>query len=464
MSKQTIPYKTVQKYADMLTPVSIFKQLDGERKFLLESSFQHETKGKYSFIGSEPYAAIIGSGNETTVIHYETETNETISENALHYLQNMMPTIDIDLPLPFVGGAIGYVGYDAIRQFVDLGEELEDDLQLPDIHFMLFKNIIVYEHRNDTAHLITINVDHVSESILDERLKRMSDALEQNVSMPKPIETNIKFNTEISKEDFIKKVERAKKHIARGDAQQIVLSQRMVAKMNDDTFSFYRHLRAANPSPYMFYIDFKDYLIIGASPESLVQTSGRDVVTNPIAGTRPRGIDEQDDERLIKELLADKKEVTEHDMLVELSINDLKKVCKEKSITVPVYKTIEKYEHVMHIASEVQGILRDDCTSIDALIACLPAGTVSGAPKERAMQIINTIETKRRGFYAGGIGYISFNRDLNLAIAIRSIAVKNNRAYLQAGAGIIADSIPEMEYLETLQKAKSLMQLNNNLN
>src|SRR5690625_1300768 len=294
MSKQTILYKTVQKYADMLTPVSIFKQLEGERKFLLESSFQHETKGKYSFIGSEPYAAIIGSGNETTVIHYETETNETISENALHYLQNMMPTIDIDLPLPFVGGAIGYVGYDAIRQFVDLGEELEDDLQLPDIHFMLFKNIIVYEHRNDTAHLITINVDHVSESILDERLKMMSNALKRNVSMPKPIESTIEFNTEISKEDFIKKVERAKEHIARGDAQQIVLSQRMVAKMNDDTFSFYRHLRAANPSPYMFYIDFKDYLIIGASPESLVQTSGRNVVTNPIAGTRPRGIDEQD--------------------------------------------------------------------------------------------------------------------------------------------------------------------------
>lgn len=463
MKNNSIPYKVIQQYADMLTPVSIFKRLKGERKFLLESSFQHETKGKYSFIGSEPYASVIGHGKRTTVVNYEKNTTEDISENALHYLKKVMPPLDIDLPLPFIGGAIGYVGYDAIRQFSDIGHELEDDLQMPDIHFMLFKNIIVYDHRNDTAHLIAINVDNEAEHVLDKRLENMSEALKRDITIPNPTQSHVEFKPEIPKSDFIRRVEQAKEYIENGEALQIVLSQRMIAEMTDDTFSFYRNLRAANPSPYMFYIDFKDYLIIGASPESLVQTSGTDVVTNPIAGTRPRGVDNLDDERLIKELLADKKEVTEHEMLVELSINDLEKVCHKESITVPVHMAIEKYEHVMHIASEVQGTLRDNLTSIDALIACLPAGTVSGEPKERAMQIINEIETKRRGFYAGGIGYISFNYDLNLAIAIRSIVVKNNRAFLQAGAGIIDDSIPEMEYLETLQKAKSLMQLNNGL-
>lgn len=464
MSSKNVPYKAIQKYADMLTPVTIFKRLGGKRKFLLESSFQHETKGKYSYIGSDPYAAVIGYRDETTIIDYKTGTQKQMDINALDYLKNELPNLSIDLPLPFIGGAIGYVGYDAMRQFVDIGEDLEDDIEMPDIHFMLFKNIIVYEHRNDTAHLITINIDNEPEEKLDHQLQQMSESLTKNVEIPNPNGSNIDFKLDISKQDFIKQVEQAKEHIANNDALQIVLSQRMVANMNGDTFSFYRNLRANNPSPYMFYIDFHDYLIIGASPESLVQTTDKQVVTNPIAGTRPRGINEKDDERLIKELLNDEKEVSEHEMLVELSIEDMKKVCDANSITIPVHKGIEKYEHVMHIASEVQGILREDLTSIDALIACLPAGTVSGSPKKRAMQIINNIETKKRGVYAGGIGYISFNRDLNLAIAIRSIVVKDNKAYLQAGAGIVSDSVPEMEYEETLQKAKSLMSFSNNFN
>jgi len=235
----------------------------------------------------------------------------------------------------------------------------------------------------------------------------------------------------------------------------------MVATITDDPFSIYRKLRTANPSPYMFYIDFADYLIIGASPESLVQTTGRTVVTNPIAGTKPRGKNEAEDAMIAYELLQDPKEVAEHDMLVQLSKDDLHPICKQGSIQVPVYKDIVKYEHVMHIVSETHGILKDHLTSFDALVACLPAGTVSGSPKIRAMQIINELEDERRGFYAGGIGYITFNHDINIAIAIRSLIIKDKIAYVQAGAGIVQDSIAENEYMETLHKAKSLTNLKN---
>src|SRR5699024_8748461 len=237
--------------------------------------------------------------------------------------------------------------------------------------------------------------------------------------------------------------------------------QRMIAEMNGDAFSFYRNLRVANPSPYMFYIDFGPYTIVGASPESLVQTTGDEVITNPIAGTRPRGKTTLEDEAISKDLLSDEKEIIEHEMLVELSKADLKNICDHTSIHVPIYKQIEKYEHVLHIVSEVHGVLKEKVSSLDALIACLPAGTVSGSPRERAMQIINTIEERKRGVYAGGIGYISFNHDINLAIAIRSLVIKDEKAYLQVGAGIVAPSIPEKEYEETLHKARSLTNINN---
>lgn len=460
MIKQKVTYKTIQKNADTLTPIGIFKRLKGNKKFLLESSFQHETKGKYSYIGANPYEEIIGNNAQTKVINTQTG-EETIHElHTIDYLKLHLPKIDTDIPLPFTGGAIGYVAYDAIRQFYDIGTNLEDELQMPDFHFMLYQTIIVYEHRTEMAHIITMNLDDVSETALDERLQIIKDELDQQMSIPDPDPFTIEFEPQISKDVFIDNVQKAQQYIEDGEAAQIVLSQRMIADLNGDPFSIYRQLRSSNPSPYMFHIDFTDYLIIGASPESLVQTTGNQVVTNPIAGTRPRGKTSKEDDILQNELLADNKEIAEHDMLVELSKADLANICSKASIQVPVYKDVVKYEHVMHIVSEVHGELKKDKTSMDALVACLPAGTVSGSPKVRAMQIINEMETEQRGFYAGGIGYISFNHDINLAISIRSLVIKDKRAYLQTGAGIVADSVPEKEYLETLHKAKSLTNLN----
>lgn len=462
MLNERVPYKMIEKNADTLTPVGIYKRLQGKKKFLLESSFQHETKGKYSYIGANPYEEIIGFGDKTKVINVETKKEKVFQCNTLDYFKKYFRKIDIDIPLPFIGGAIGYVSYDAISQFVSTGEELEDPLNMPDYHFMLYDTIIVYEHRTEKAHIIALNVQNLKEVELDERLTKINHELSTPINIAEPNLTPITFSAQLKKEEFINRVQSAKRYIERGEAAQIVLSQRMVATFEEDPFSFYRELRTRNPSPYMFYIDFTDYFILGASPESLVQTNGRNVLTNPIAGTRRRGKTEAEDKVLENDLLQDKKELTEHEMLVELSKRDLEKVCEIQSIHIPVLKDVVKYEHVMHIVSEVHGTLREDKSSFDALIACLPAGTVSGLPKERAMQIINELETEKRGVYAGGIGYISFNHDINLAIAIRSLIVKDGKAYLQTGAGIIDDSIPEKEYVETLQKAKSLTNINGN--
>lgn len=460
MLTEKISYKIVEKNGDILTPVGIYKRLQGHKKFLLESSFQHERKGKYSYIGANPYEEIIGFGNKTKVINLETKEEKVFHCNTLDYLKGHFQKLDFDIPLPFIGGAIGYVGYDAISQFVHIGEELPDPLNMPDYHFMLYDTIIAYEHRTEKAHIIAINIKQLEEDELDQRIEKVKNELSTHVHIPDPNSTPLSFTAQITKEEFIDRVEKAKHYIEKKEAPQIVLSQRMIAKLEDDPFSYYRELRTANPSPYMFYIDFTDYIIFGASPESLVQTTGKNVVTNPIAGTRPRGRTDEEDALLEKELLQDKKELAEHEMLVELSKDDLKKVCEIESIHVPVLKDVVKYEHVMHIVSEVHGTLKEGQSSFDALIACLPAGTVSGMPKQRAMQIINELETEKRGVYAGGIGYISFNHDINLAIAIRSLIVKDGNAYLQTGAGIVTDSIPEKEYEETLHKAKSLTNIN----
>ena len=456
---KTLPYKLLKKNADTLTPIGIFKRLHGKKKFLLESSFEHEKKGKYSYIGSDPYKEVIGRGDMTTVINHDTGEENTFKQKTLQYIKENLPKIDLDLPLPFTGGAIGYIGYDAIRQYEDIGVDLPDDLNMPDIHFMIYRNLIIYEHSNESVHLVAMNIDHQSESVLDKRLELLAEALHGDLKISDPGKTNVNFKSDMSEEAFKEKVRVAKEHIHQGDAFQIVVSKRMQAKIDGDPFSYYRKLRIANPSPYMFYIDFGDYLIVGASPESLIQTTGRDIVTNPIAGTRARGITDTEDQLLMAELLADKKEIAEHQMLVDLSRNDLGQVCEIGSITIPTYMKIEKYQHVMHIVSEVHGKLNSNLTSIDALIACLPAGTVSGAPKIRAMQIINELEDTKRGFYGGGIGYISFNHDLNMALAIRSLVIKDNYAYLQTGAGIVYDSDVDDEFAETLHKARSLMEV-----
>lgn len=457
---KTLSYKLRKKNADTLTPITIFTRLDGKRKFLLESSFEHEKKGKYSYIGSDPYLEVIGHGDITTVIHHETGEEEKYKIDPLQYLKENLPKIDLDLPIPFTGGGIGYVGYDAIRQYENIGPNLPDELNMPDIHFMIYKNLLIYKHSNESVSLVAINVDDEQESALDQRLDLLETALKNDMDITETEMTNVDFQSDMSEESFKGKVTTAKQYIDNGEALQIVISKRMKTKIDGDPFAYYRKLRLANPSPYMFYIDFGQYLIVGASPESLIQTTKDYIVTNPIAGTRARGKTDEEDTHLMEELLADKKEISEHRMLVDLSKNDLEKVCESHSITIPTYMKVEKYQHVMHIVSEVHGKLKQNFTSIDALIACMPAGTVSGSPKKRAMQIINELEDKKRGFYGGGIGYIGFNHDLNMALAIRSIVIKDHYAYLQTGAGIVHDSNPDSEFAETLHKARSLMEVN----
>ena len=461
-TSKSVSFKVEKKHADTLTPVGIFKRLSGKHKFLLESSIPHETKGKYSYIGADPYKEIIGEGNETIVINHESGKKQRMKKHIFLYLIEDFPKFQVDLPLPFPGGAVGYIGYDAIRNYKHIDSSLEDDLHMPDAHLMVYKSLIVYEHKSETAHLIAINIDDEQEDVLDNRIKALKEMIDQQVHIPEPESSSVSFQPDIPKKEFEHKVAKAKRYIDQGIAEQIVLSQRMEANIPGDPFSFYRKLRAANPSPYMFYIDFQDYLIFGASPETLIQTDGKNVVTNPIAGTRPRGITPAEDEQLMKDLLEDRKELSEHEMLVDLSKKELSITCQENSIHVPVYMNVEKYEHVMHLVSEVHGTLKDNFTSFDALIECLPAGTVSGSPKVQAMEVINELEDKKRGFYGGGIGYISFNHDLNIALAIRSLVIKENKAYLQTGAGIVKDSVPEDEYMETMNKAKSLMKSNLN--
>ena len=449
--------------ADTLTPVGIFKKLNGTKKFLLESSFQHETKGNYSYVGANPYMEVIGRDTQSIVKDVNTGNTTIYKMPVLEYFKAHFPKQDAALPLPFYGGAIGYTAYDAIRQYADIGNMPPDEIDTPDHHYLLYQTIIAYEHRSETAYLITNNVNGESKQEMQAVLKELHYELNKDIHIDSPEDYPVHFTSQMDKQTFMKRVEKAKAYIQSNEATQIVLSQRLTADLNGDPFSFYRSLRSANPSPYMFYIDFTDYLIIGASPESLVQTNGNQVITNPIAGTRPRGNSADEDTALKEELLQDKKELNEHHMLVDLSKKDFSAICKAESITTPVYMEVLAYQHVMHIVSEVHGELKEGKSSFDALIASLPAGTVSGAPKTRAMQIINELETVKRGFYAGGIGYISFNHDINLAIAIRSILVKDHKAYLQVGAGIVADSVPEKEYEETLHKARSLTELQNHL-
>lgn len=458
MTTKQIPYKYKKLNADVFTPIGIFQRLSGTKKFLLESTLPHERKGKYSFIGTDPYEEIIGTNEKTNILNLVNNETKIVNEDPLTFIDTYLPELHTDLNLPFTGGAVGYVGYDAIRAFEDIGTDLPNELEMPDVHLMLYQNIFVFNHEDETVHLIAMNPFNQSEDILDKRIADLEAMLKQVPTSENDF-TSSTFEPEISKETFVDQIQTAKDHIRDGDAFQIVLSQRMRARFTGNPLSYYRKLRRSNPSPYMFYIDFGPYLVLGASPESLVQINDRQMITNPIAGTRPRGKDHEEDEKLMNDLLKDEKELAEHRMLMDLGRNDFNRVAKLKTMTIPSYMQVEKYEHVMHIVSEVQCELNDNQSSIDALIACLPAGTVSGAPKVRAMQLINKIEGKRRGVYAGGIGYIGFNRNLNMALAIRSLVVKDNIAYLQVGAGIVFDSELDSEYEETLHKARSLMEV-----
>ncbi len=445
---------------DMMTPISVFRSLKGKRKVLFESSAKHEESGRYSFIAVNPIAELKGN-NQTYSYCFKDHDEVTEEGSVLQKLRVMMPIQETKLPFSFFGGAIGYFGYDTAFYSERIGEVLPDELNMPDVHVYFYDTFIVFDHLLQTVTIASIDLFQQDRTVeeMNQSIEKIEEEIKKGLTFIEDESASVHFDPTISKDQFIQMVEKAKEHITRGDIFQVVLSQRFQAKFNGNSFALYRKLRTSNPSPYMFYQEFDEYTILGTSPESLVKVNNRMVTTNPIAGTKPRGKSKEEDFEIEQLLLNDEKEIAEHRMLVDLGRNDIGRVSKVGSVKVSKYMTIERYKYVMHIVSEVVGELRDEVHVLDVLTSSLPAGTVSGAPKIRAMQIINDLEDKKRGVYAGAIGYISINGNMDLALAIRTMIVKDEKAYVQAGAGIVYDSIAESEYYETLNKAKALLEV-----
>jgi len=441
---------------DTTTPIALFANLTGQ-KVLFESSAKHEESGRYSFIARNPLYSVTGENLTTTIAHRD-GTTETKAQHIIDYAKATLPKIEGDFPFPFFGGAIGYIGYETIFSYEAIGEKLPASNELADAHLLFFDSFIVFDHRQETITFVATALEPRSEEALQQVITElMTQAL---TAKPLPAATpSLNFAPSMQPEQFKTLVDEAKQAIIAGEVFQVVLSQKFTANFTGDAFSLYRKLRTANPSPYMFYLDFGHAIVLGTSPESLVKVSGSAVITNPIAGTRPRGATAAEDAMLEKELLADEKELAEHKMLIDLSRNDVGKISNIGTVQVSRYAQIEKYQHVMHIVSEVRGELLPQLHPLDALMACLPAGTVSGAPKVRAMQLINELEQDRRGVYAGAVGYISVTGAMDFALAIRTMVIQNGVASVQAGAGIVYDSDAQKEYEETLHKAKALLEV-----
>ncbi|WP_155522847.1 anthranilate synthase component I [Indiicoccus explosivorum] len=437
---------------DRLTPVAVFQRLKGRRKFLLESSLKHTENGRYSFIGAEPVKSFIGTASSLIEIDHVDGIKHETPGRPLELLKERVPQTAAGSEFPFAGGLVGYIGYDAIRAYEPVGATRKDSLGMPPVHLHQYGTAVVFDHLKQDVTIVSFSGE------------QGLDRAEAELAVPETEAENgavrpLLFASETAGKVFRQLVDEAKAHIRQGDVFQVVLSQRLHAAFGGDPFTLYRRLRKQNPSPYQFYVEFDDYTVVGASPESLLSVRGGTIRTNPIAGTRPRGADADEDGRLAEELLADPKERAEHMMLVDLSRNDVGRVAAPGTVAIPKYMEIEKYQHVMHIVSEVTGTLAEAMHPLDALASCLPAGTVSGAPKVRAMQLIREFEEEQRGVYGGAVGYFGFNGNLDVALAIRTFVVKDGRAYIQAGAGIVHDSDPQKEYEETLHKARSLMEV-----
>ena len=452
---------------DMDTPITLFKKLcPNKNSYLLESVEGGNKWARYSYIGRNPFMIIKSYGNKVVV-----EQEDQITSQTGKVLEIVKTVIDkyamaqIDGMPDFIGGAVGYIGYDVIRNYEDLKNINTDDVNMPDVHLLLTKEIIAYDHvKQKIKIIVNVPIRDDIENLYQEAVSRLQEIKKEILETKFKMEESknksfekINYLSNETKEGFIKKVLQAQEYIQNGEIRQVVLSQRFEIKTAINPFKAYRTLRSINPSPYMFYIDFGEYHLVGSSPELLVKVKKDAVETCPIAGTRPRGENEVEDNLLAKELLEDKKELAEHLMLVDLSKEDISKVAKPGTVEVNPFLEIQKYSHVMHIVSNVTGEKRDDCHMYDCLMACLPAGTVSGAPKVRAMEIIDELENRKRGAYAGAVGYLGFNGNMDTCITIRTLIFKNGMAYIQAGAGIVADSNPESEYQETLRKAKALM-------
>ncbi|KGB50855.1 anthranilate synthase component I [Leuconostoc mesenteroides P45] len=442
--------------ADTLTVISAYFRLRGEHSFLLESVPTDSEKSRYSIIALDPVHEFKTNGMLVTV---DGQTSE--SKDPLLALQNLVVVQEQPVEeLPFQGGAIGYVGFDMVACYEKLENQPKDELNMPDSHLFLYETFVIFDHRQEKIKIVVDNVYSGRQN-----LEHVGLAIENKLKLPvadelvpvKLHELNPKSN--VTPEQFKEIVNHTKELIQEGDMFQMVPSQRFSFEFEDKPFDFYRQLRRTNPSPYMYYMDYGDYQIIGSSPESLVTVRGETVTTNPIAGTRKRGQTLTEDFAIAKELKTNEKELAEHRMLVDLGRNDLGKVSEYGSVKVTTFLEIQKYRYIMHLVSEVSGKLRAHTPAIEALKATLPAGTVSGAPKVRALQRIYEMEPVKRGVYAGAIGYLSRDNQMDFAIAIRTMVVKSNKGYVQAGAGIVYDSIAENEYQETLNKAKALLRV-----
>ena len=435
--------KTMLKYkslmADMLTPVSAFLRVAGkaERAFLLESVEGGENIARFSFIGVDPDSSFTGSLERFRKIMPEPEESHP------------------DLP-PFTGGAVGYFAYEMIRELEDIPETGNTPLPYQKKHsvaFDFYSTVLAFDHVKQQIIIMSREGDRKIQE-LEERL--MSDGFASSARQT-PDTEEIKLTSNFSRDDYLAAVERSKEYIKAGDIFQVVLSQRFETDYSGDPFQVYRALRYVNPSPYMFYLKQGDLCIAGSSPEMLVKANDKSLEYRPIAGTRKRGRNPEHERELEADLINDEKEKAEHLMLVDLGRNDLGRVSEYGSVKVEKFMYLEKYSHVMHLVSRLRGNLRDDLDCFDALKACFPAGTVTGAPKIRAMEIIEELEPSSRGVYAGAVGYLDFAGNLDTCIGIRTIAMYEGKAYLQAGGGIVADSKPELEYKESINKAQALV-------
>jgi len=461
-------YKEI--YADLETPVSAFMKIDsGDYSFLLESVEGGEKIARYSFLGTKPSLVFKSKGNTIEVTEDGRSRRFDTSLDPLYEMKeilNRYKFVPISGLPRFCGGLVGYMGYDMINFFEELASKNPDDLNLPDAIFMLADTILLFDHINHTIKVVSNAYIKDSPSSAYRKATKKIDGLIKSLERPNRKKTEkspkksthkLSFASNLTKEEFIEAVKKAKHYVKIGDIIQVVLSQRFETKFNCAPIDLYRRLRMINPSPYMYYLKLNGMSLVGSSPELMVRCEEGIVEVRPIAGTRPRGKTEEEDKRLRKNLLASPKERAEHIMLVDLGRNDIGRVCKYGTVKVSELMVIEGYSHVMHIVSECIGRLRKGKDQFDVVRATFPAGTVTGAPKVRAMEIIEELENIKRGPYAGLVGYFSFSGNVDTCINIRTILVKGRKAYVQAGAGIVADSKPKKEYQETVNKARGMI-------
>ncbi len=457
-------YKEV--LADMETPVSAYLKVFDTPSFLLESVEGGEKWGRYSFIGTSIRKTIKARGNRVEIVHDGGPVTERLYDDPLKALEeelSLYRPVEVEGLPRFYGGLVGYVGYEMVRYFERVPDRDKPSLDLPDMYFMIPDILLIFDNlRQKMIILCPAYVDGSPEKAYraaEEKIDAVAEKLNGRPEAAAPERTAAtdfvsSFGPEEAFEDAVR---RAKEYVRAGDVVQVVISQRFDRDCKVTPFNIYRALRVINPSPYMFYIETGEGQLVGSSPEILVRLEGRRIVLRPIAGTRRRGLSEDEDRALEKELREDPKEMAEHIMLVDLGRNDVGRVSEMGSVKVTELMTVERYSHVMHLVSNVEGRLREGLNAFDVFRSCFPAGTVTGAPKVRAMEIIDELEPVKRGPYAGAVGYIGYSENMDTCITIRTIVVKDGRLYVQAGAGIVADSVPENEYRETVNKALGMM-------